>query len=432
MKYLSTRAKKNTTGISFSEATLRGLAKDGGLYVPESFPYFDHKLIPDSVLEKETLSKIAETVLAPWLIGDELEGQLKLLTKRAFTFPVPLTRLENELYLLELSHGPTLAFKDVGAKFLAECLDLCPTARGKTVLVATSGDTGGAVAAAFYEKPGLDVVILYPKGGVSERQELQLCTWGKNIRAFAVRGSFDDCQALVKQGFLDPNLQDHLLSANSINLARLLAQTLYYAKSSLTYLRHWGREPGFIIPTGNLGNALAALWAKKMGFPLRSVVLATNANQTLVNYFKTGLWQPQASISTLANAMDVGNPSNAERLFHLYPNFDELRRDVRAYSVTDEQISRTIERGYQQWGRAFCPHTAAALCVSEQLREKDWILVETAHPAKFVETLSPLIPTPIETPERLQAILSKKKQLTEIAPQLEELRSILKNSGSGA
>ncbi|MEO5968612.1 MAG: threonine synthase, partial [Bdellovibrionia bacterium] len=338
MKYVSTRGK--SPPILFSEALRQGLAPDGGLYVPERYPTFP----PTS--HTSVLEGGFAPLFQPWLEEDPLQEHLKEICEAAFNFPVPLTFLQNDTAVLELHHGPTAAFKDFGARFLSECITRIPNLHPGLVLVATSGDTGGAVAAAFFQKPEIQVVILYPKNKISPLQERQLTTWGENVKAIAVHGTFDDCQRLVKAA-LALNATEkfsNLISANSINLGRLLPQTSYYATSSLKYLSQRGKSPGYIIPTGNLGNAVAALWAKKMGFPIREVILATNSNLTLSNYFRSGSWSPQTSVNTLANAMDVGNPSNIERLIHLYAHFQALSQDVRVISVSDEQISRTIAK----------------------------------------------------------------------------------------
>jgi threonine synthase len=427
MKYLSTRGNEK---ISFSEAIFNGIAPDGGLYVPEKFPYFS--ATQQNTLTTLNLATLGPEILRPWIQDDPLEPRLEEICQNAFHFETPLEWMNADTAVLELFHGPTAAFKDVGARFLAESLSHLPQTKNKVVLVATSGDTGGAVASAFFQKPGIQVVILYPKGKVSERQELQLTTWGDNIRAFSVRGHFDDCQRLVKAILLNPQLiqsklsrteETHpFLSANSINIGRLLPQSLYYAQSALNYFKKTSRSPGYIIPTGNLGNAVAALWAKKMGFPIREVVFATNANRPLVDYLTTGKWKPHSTIQTLANAMDVGSPNNIERLFHLYPEFTELQSDTQAYSVTDPEISRTITRGLRRWKQIFCPHTATAVAIREQLKTKDWIVVATAHPAKFETIVEPLIGKTLELPQSLQGIFSRLKQVTEIDASIEDLK----------
>ncbi len=269
------------------------------------------------------------------------------------------------------STDPTAAFKDFGARFLAASLERIPRTdpRRLTILVATSGDTGGAVAAAFFKRPWVDVVVLYPKGLVSPRQAQQLSCWGHNVRTLAVAGSFDDCQRMVKDAFVDPALGRELLlsSANSINVGRLLPQMTYYAQSSLELFRRDGRKPNYIVPSGNLGNVAACLWARQVGLPIGDVVLATNANLAVSDFLRTGEWQPRPSLATLASAMDVGNPSNMERLRWLFPGVDRLREQFSAYPVNDDEIRATIRRDHRELGQTWCPHTATAAHVYRQL-----------------------------------------------------------------
>jgi len=337
------------------------------------------------------------------------------------------------LSVLELFHGPTAAFKDFGARFLAAALERVPRddPRRLTILVATSGDTGGAVAAAFYERPWVDVVVLYPRGLVSPRQEKQLACWGRNVRTLSVAGTFDDCQRLVKEAFVDPALGRDLLlsSANSINVGRLLPQMVYYARASLELWRADGQVPNFIVPTGNLGNALACIWAREMGLPIGEVILASNANRTIPDYLQTGEWRPRPSVATLASAMDVGNPSNMERLRWLFPQPSLLRERVSAQSVTDDEIRDTIRRDHRELGMTWCPHTATAACAYRRLDARRaaerWVLVATAHPAKFNDIVEPLIGEEVPVPPALAALLSLPSVQTRIEPSLDELRAVL-------
>ena len=415
MKYVSTRAASPALGLS--EAILTGLAPDGGLYVPERFPEFEVKDFDNL----ETLSEIATKFLAPFFEGDELSAHLPEICREAFDFPVPLVELDETTALLELFHGPTAAFKDVGARFLAACVSRL--AGRRTVLVATSGDTGGAVAAAFAGRANVEVVILYPKGLVSPRQEKQLTCWGAGVRAFAVRGDFDDCQRVVKAAFADRGLNHRygLLSANSINLGRLLPQAAYHAAASLWYLRRRGARAGLIVPTGNLGNAVAAFWARAAGLPVREIALATNANRAVPEYFSSGAWAARPTVRTLANAMDVGNPSNIERLLNLHPDFDELKSFARAFTVSDEEIESIISEESAR-GRVFDPHTAAAVRVRALLAPPHWVVVATAHPAKFESIVEPLIGREVETPPALAELLDKGSACEEIGPSLESLK----------
>ena len=426
MKFVSTRGK--APKLSFSEALQAGLAPDGGLYVPERFPNFN---VSDFAAAK-SMAEVGERILAPFFDDDVLAPELGRICRNAFNFPVPLRMISKDTGLLELFHGPTAAFKDVGARFLAESVEALQNKSQKstrTVLVATSGDTGGAVAAAFFGKPGIEVIILFPKGHIAPRQEKQLTAWGGNIRAFAVQGCFDDCQRLVKEAFLDPWWQKNrsLLSANSINIGRILPQTIYYAMASLEYQARTNRTPGFVVPSGNLGNAVAALWAKKMGLPVRSVVLACNANQAVVEYFKTGTWKSFATVQTLANAMDVGNPSNMERVLNLYPSLDILKKDVQAYSASDDEIRTAIVDSATKTQEVICPHTAAGAFALSKLSGSDWVLVATAHPAKFETIVEPLIGRKIPVPAVLTSLLSKPSRCIDIESTLEALRKSATN-----
>ena len=428
--FVSSRGQAPAAG--FSAAVLQGLAPDGGLYVPVGWP----RLAPPQFEGALDLASVAVRLLAPFVAGDPLAPLLAPLASEAFNFPAPLVALpgQSRLSVLELFHGPTAAFKDFGARFLAACFARL-RGRGEralTILVATSGDTGGAVAAAFHERPGVEVAVLYPKGLVSPTQERQLTCWGGNVRSLAVRGTFDDCQRLVKQAFLDEELgaRSVLSSAISINLGRLLPQCVYYAAASLGVWRAHGERASFIVPSGNLGNALACLWARQTGMPIGEVVLAHNANRTVPDYLASGAWQPRPSIATLASAMDVGDPSNMERLRALFPRLEELRTVVSACAVTDEEIRARIRAGYRQFGQIWCPHTATAAQAWERLpqraRERGrWVLVSTAHPAKFREIVEPLIERAVPVPESLAKLLARPTQCVEIDADLSALRAAL-------
>lgn len=419
MKFRSTRS--GSKPLALSEAILTSIAPDGGLYVPESFPVF---AIGDFD-GLESWREIGKKLLEPFFSGDTLEPQLDEICREAFNFAIPLNYVDNDTAALELFHGPTAAFKDVGARFLAACVSRLPGQR--TVLVATSGDTGGAVAAAFHEHPEIPVVILFPKNKVSPRQQQQLTCWGDNVRAFAVRGDFDNCQRIVKTAFANRAWAESkgLLSANSINLGRLLPQTVYYGAAALWYLRERGTAPGFIIPTGNLGNAVAAFWTRQLGLPVREIILATNANYAVPNYFASGLWEPRPTIATLANAMDVGNPSNMERLLDLHPEITELRKIAQAISVTDQAIAGTIALSGTRWRQACCPHTATAVHVRKCLSSPHWVIVETAHPAKFELVVEPLIKQPLLVPQSLTGLLKRHSHFEEIDPEFEALAEAL-------
>ena len=423
MKFQSTR--KNCKSTSISSAILEGLAPDGGLYVPEKFP--PHL----GNITDESFSTFAFHALAPFFKGQVIEKQLEEICAKAFDFPLPLEFFQENAALLELFHRPTAAFKDFGARFLAFAMSAIIEAkdqRERTILVATSGDTGGAVASAFHKRPGIKVAILYPEGLVSPRQEKQLTCWGDNIVAFKVAGTFDDCQALVKEAFNNSQLREQfgLTSANSINLGRVLPQMAYHAFSSSKFKEERNLIPTLIIPTGNLGNAVGAFWAKRMGSPIANIVLATNANKALPVYFDSGKYKERKSVATLANAMDVGAPSNMERLLHLIPSLEELQKISASYSVSDEEISETISQFYREQELILCPHTAVAMKVwQEHYPTVPSILSATAHPAKFESIVEPLIGQQIPLPAVLQNLIAKNSTALAIAPHLEELISKL-------
>jgi threonine synthase len=430
MRFQSTRDAAHAVGLS--EAIARGLAPDGGLYVPTSLPSID----PAGLAAAGDLPALAARLIEPFAAGDAMAGRLAEITQDAFNFPAPVVAVHGAagpLSVLELFHGPTAAFKDFGARFLAATLERIPRAdpRRLTILVATSGDTGGAVAAAFFDRPWVDVVVLYPRGLVSPRQEKQLACWGHNVLTLSVAGTFDECQRMVKEAFVDPALAASLLlsSANSINVGRLLPQMVYYAKASLELTRRDGRPPNFIIPTGNLGNALACIWAREAGLPIGEIVLASNANLTVSDFLRSGEWQPRPSVATLASAMDVGNPSNMERLRWLFPSVGQLRSKVSAVPVSDEAIRATIRRDHRELGQTWCPHTATAAHVYRGLeparRRERWVLVATAHPAKFNDIVEPLIGEAVPVPPALAALLQLPSVQTEVDPTLGALRAVL-------
>ena len=430
MQFVSTRGG-STVGLD--EALVKGIAEDGGLFVPVGLPTFQVTDFDNA----QTTREIAAILLQPFFSDSLLSDKLEPILAETFSFPIPITALPVEggnASLLELYHGPTAAFKDIGAGFLAACLTRLEgdEASPLTILVATSGDTGGAVAAAFNDRPGMQVVVLFPDGRVSARQEHQLTCWSDNVLSLSVAGAFDDCQALVKAALADVELckRYRFSSANSINIGRLLPQSTYYADASLRHLRKTGHKPGFIIPTGNLGNALACIMAREMVLPIGPIVLATNANKTIPEYFDTLQWIPRASVQTLASAMDVGDPSNMERLRNIIGEADVLRDRLGVFSVDDEQIEAGIRQDFAEFGFATCPHTAVATQTWRQLGEEaqnscDWILVATAHPAKFETIVEPLVGSSIPLPEELSAILSRPSRSVSIGPQLDRFATAL-------
>jgi threonine synthase len=413
VKYGSTRDP--SLAASLSRALEEGLAPDGGLYVPRQMPSPGAHPSGDAA----RLAELAPRVLAPFFAGDALAHELAAIAGEAFDFNAPLRACEGSperLSLLELFHGPTAAFKDFGARFLAACLARLREADGRThtVLVATSGDTGGAVAAAFQGRPGFRVVLLYPEGRVSPVQEQQLCCWEDNVQSFAVRGSFDDCQRLVKGAFAQAELRaaHGLTSANSINIGRLLPQLVLFASAALEIRAREGEAANFVIPSGNLGLATACAWAREVGLPVGDIVLAHNANRAVPDYLAGGRWQPRASVATLASAMDVGDPSNMERLMALYPAPGAVAARLRAASIDDGSIRASIRDEYARLGFALCPHSAAGFAAYRSLPEADrrrghWVVAATAHPAKFPETVEPLVGHRLEPPPALAALLGR-------------------------
>lgn len=403
MKLISTRTP--TLETSFLEAVRAGLAPDGGLFVPVATPHFDD--VPD--LLREDFSTRSVEILHR-LLGDEFpKPVIEALTRSAFTFPAPLVKVEGRISALELFHGPTLAFKDFGARFLARVLALGADGQPRTVLTATSGDTGAAVASAFHGLPGVRVVVLYPAGRVSPMQERQFATCGGNVLALAVEGAFDDCQRLVKGAFEDAELVARLglTSANSINIARLLAQTLYYFEAAAQ------AEPGqplvVSVPSGNFGNLTAGLWAQRMGAPIRAFVAATNANRVVPDYLDTGRYQPRPSVATLSNAMDVGSPSNWERIFALFGgHHGAMAAALRWGSCTDAETEQAVA-GLDRAGYLADPHGAVACQVlRSNLREgEQGVFLATAHPAKFRESLGPILGREIPLPKALLDLLDR-------------------------
>ena len=421
MKCVSTRGG---AAVSIDDALSAGLAPDGGLYIPTHWPARSIDA-PTS-----TLAETAFMVLQPFFVESGLDGALRSICSAAFAFDAPLRPLHGtDDFMLELFHGPTCAFKDFGARFLANALhalrgDAAPTL---TILVATSGDTGAAVAAAFHALPGFRVVILYPEGGVSPRQAQGLECWGDKVRTFRVQGTFDACQAMVKSALSDATLRTRvpLASANSISLGRLLPQVAYHAHAALTFRADTGQLLNLIIPTGNLGNACAAVMARRMGLPIGDIVLATNANDTLPRYFDGAPYAARASEPTLANAMDVGAPSNFERLRAWHADDADLRASLTAHAVDDGTIRDTIAAAPARHGVIACPHTATALHLLERIRSRGdrrpWALCATAHPAKFDSIVEPAIGMSVPVPAALAAMDARPAQFQPMAASYEAL-----------
>ena len=417
--YVSTRSVTGDKSTA-SEAILKGLAPDGGLFIPESIP----RIPEDFTLSKGAWYAMYQA-MKPYFEGDELEGDLEEIAKNAFSFPVPFHHNEGK-DTLELFYGPTAAFKDFGARFLAFSMEKLLEKRNRDlcILVATSGDTGGAVASAFHNRKHLSVKVLFPKGRVAERQQKQLTCWDGNVESYEVDGTFDDCQKMVKDAFMDSSLSG-LSSANSINLGRLLPQMVYYVYASMVYEKENGKKPVIVIPSGNVGNSTGAYWAMSMGAPIERIVLAVNANRTIPDYLESGEYRPRPSVKTLANAMDVGAPSNMERIFSLYPTYEEVRAHLSAASVSDDEIRETIKKVYSEDGYIMCPHTACGERVRERLLDgKDNVLlVSTAHPAKFETIVEPLLGLEVPLPESLSSLLDRKSVYRSIGTDWKELFS---------
>lgn len=436
MRYISTRGR--STPVTIGRAIAAGLAPDGGLYVPEVLPRLD----PSAFDPDGSLADTTATLLAPFFAGDPLAGELPAICAEALDFDTPLRALAPAgTHVLELFHGPTAAFKDVGARFLAACLRRLPRPdpRPLTILVATSGDTGAAVGAAFHQQPDsaasdVRVVILYPDGLVAPRQAHQLGCFGDNVQALRVAGRFDDCQRMVKAALSDEALQASvpMSSANSISLGRLLPQMSYYAHAALGWWRAHGTLLNLIVPTGNLGNAMACLWVRALGLPIGEVRLACNANPTLPEFFAGADYRPREAVATIANAMDVGAPSNFERLRWTFPDPSTLRAMLQSHSVDDEAIRDAVTRHAHQHGDVFCPHTATAVHDLDKLREtgdaRPWTVVATAHPAKFDSVVEPLIGRPLSVPPALAAMLARPAAARSLAAEDDALGDWLRQS----
>ena len=419
---VSTRGR--APAVSFREAIVAGLAPDGGLYVPQTLPRLN-----DAWWQRQRGRSFQDVAVATAeeIAGDEFDrGMLSSLVREALNFPVPIVDLDDRLSVVELFHGPTFAFKDFGARTLARLMaDLNRGADPLTVLVATSGDTGGAVAHAFFGVPGTSVVVLYPEGQVSDVQEAQFTTLGGNVTAVAVRGSFDDCQRLVKEAFGHRALSSRrrLTSANSISLGRLLPQVFYYA-----YAATRGAEPPVIsVPSGNFGNLAAGVMAWKLGAPIARFLAPTTINDTVPRFLATGRVEPRPSTPTLANAMDVGNPSNLERLQWLFGgDVQAMRQLISSTAHTDDDVRRAIEELYERFQYVADPHTAIAYLgsqPSEPLERR--MFLSTAHPAKFREVVEPAINKTVQLPAALAETLSRAKVVLHIGPDLAELAELL-------
>lgn len=429
MKFYST--KHNSPDVELKEAVMSGLAPDGGLYMPISIPKLGSDFFEQA--NKMSFSDIAFEVGKHFFAPDVPESVLRSIIGDAFNFEAPLVELNKNIYALELFHGPTLAFKDFGARFMARLLGYFAKESQKkiTILVATSGDTGSAVAHGFFNVEGVQVVILYPSKKVSILQEKQLTTMGGNITALEVQGNFDDCQKMAKQAFLDEELKQSmtLVSANSINIARLLPQSFYFIYLCVK-LNKLGKPIVVSVPSGNFGNLSAGLIAKKMGAPIYKFVASTNRNDMVPQYLKTGHFESRPSISTISNAMDVGNPSNFARMLELYDNdVEKMRRDIYGVSFSDAQTKEAMAEVFDKYNYIMDPHGAVAyLGLRDYLKSSDevsGVFLETAHPAKFSDVVEKAIGVAPAMPDRLKAYLGREKQSTLIDNKFSDLKEFL-------
>lgn len=409
------------------EALLYGLAKDGGLLMPLDIPLLDDDFLNN--LPKLSFSEISYHV-AQTLVGDSIPANdLHQIISDSITFPAPLINLTPDQGILELFHGPSLAFKDFGAQFMARTLSYFIKSDNNhlTILVATSGDTGGAVAAGFHNVPGINVVILYPKGKVSHLQELQLTSFGGNIAALSVLGTFDDCQSLVKQAFNDNSLREakRLTSANSINIGRLIPQSFYYFEGFKQALNQ-SKPIRYVVPSGNFGNLTAGLMAKRMGLPIASFMAATNINDIVPKYLKSGRFIPRKSQETISNAMDVGNPSNFDRILDLYGStWNKISFDIKGSSSTDAETLAAIESVYRQFEYIIDPHAAVGYLASQNFGPFFDIILGTAHPSKFKSTIDEALGFETTLHPTLEKLLHLKSEKTEIENSYNSLRSYL-------
>ncbi|MCT4011887.1 threonine synthase [Elizabethkingia anophelis] len=427
MKYYSTRGKHS---VNIQQAVLNGLADDGGLYMPAYIPQLPASFFEN--IENKSLPEIGFEVAKLFLEDSVPDAVLKQMIDEVLNFDIPVVPIHHNIYSLELFHGPTLAFKDVGARFMARLMSYFAEGKPMKVIAATSGDTGSAVAAGFYNVPGINVYILYPKGKVSPLQEKQLTTWGGNIKALEIEGTFDDCQALAKELLADEELQQHqVTSANSINIARLIPQSFYYFWA-YAQLKKENKKIVFSVPSGNFGNLTAGLLAYKMGLPVNRFIASTNINNVVPQYLKTGTYEAKASLSTVSNAMDVGNPSNFERMKDLFQeDVTKFREIISGYYFIDEETKATVQEVYKESGYLLDPHGAVAYLglvqyQKEQQQDFNGVLLETAHPAKFIETVENSISEKIEIPEKLSAFGKKEKVATNFPVDFQQVKAFIK------
>lgn len=431
MYFYSTKNK--TEKVNFQTALFKGLPDDNGLYMPLRF----NKLSPSFIenIENYSLQEIAYQVSKTILTDSISNSTLRNIVDTSINFPAPIHTLNENTHVLELFHGPSLAFKDFGARFMAQCMShyLLKEKKEITILVATSGDTGGAVAAGFYKTLCVKVVILYPKGKVSDIQEKQLTTLGENITALEIDGTFDDCQALVKQAFLDSELRTriNLSSANSINIARLIPQSFYYFEAYKQLKLKGKTDIVFVVPSGNFGNITAGLFAQKLGLPVNKFIAAVNANDVFTKYIQSGNFTPKPSVRTISNAMDVGNPSNFARIDFLNDSsWNKVKKNIASYTFTDAETEIAMREVMQKYNYVLEPHAAIGYLawqkyISETKTPATGIILGTAHAAKFYDDVVRIINSKINVPESLQNILQKEKLAVALASDFKVFKSFL-------
>jgi len=418
--------------VSFKEAVIKGIAPDKGLYFPERIQKLDKKIFDQ--IDDYSNHELAFEMIKQFVGEDIPEADLKLIIEDTLNFDFPLVPIEEDVLSLELFHGPTMAFKDVGGRFMARCLSYFNKKQTTevTVLVATSGDTGGAVASGFLGVKGVHVLILYPSGKVSEVQEKQLTTLGQNIKALEVDGTFDDCQAMVKTAFLDTEITDsmQLTSANSINVARWLPQMFYFA-FAYKQLKNRSKKLIFSTPSGNFGNICAGFMAQQIGLPINHFIASTNANRVVPNFMTNGVYEPLKSVATISNAMDVGDPSNFIRIREIFKdNFKQIRKNLSSFSFSDYQTREAMQDVYTRTKYVMDPHGAVGyLGLKEYLKKHDkaqGIFLETAHPVKFLDVVEPVIQKKIPYPTQIEEIMDREKEATSISSYTELKEFLLK------
>ncbi|GLU57313.1 threonine synthase [Dyadobacter frigoris] len=417
---------------SLEEAVFRSLPPDNGLYMPESIPKMSQEFL--DIIENKSFKEIAVEITNT-LLGDDISRKdIEKLIEDSYNFDAPVLKITADDYVLELFHGPSMAFKDFGARFMAALMSyfLVKSKKEIQILVATSGDTGGAVAQGFYKVPGISVTILYPSGKVSEIQEKQLTTLGHNVTALEVDGTFDDCQKLVKEAFLDTELTEkfNLASANSINIARLIPQSFYFF-AAYAQLKKLGKPLVFSVPSGNFGNLSAGLLAYRMGLPVEHFIASTNLNNSVPRYLEEGTFEPHPSIETISNAMDVGNPSNFVRMIRFFgDDWNLVKEKISGYFFNDEETQESMREVFSNNNYVLCPHTAIAYRGLEEYRKNSGgnftgVFLSTAHPAKFIDLVEETLGKPVEIPERLKLLLSIEKKSIKLKPVYSDFKELL-------